>query len=177
MIPITFAVVMGATFGLGVWWLRRPRDTKDMVQVFAQPATINTTSWILVQRKSETCRYAALRGKFSVPGGHIKTSESARTAACREMKEETGIILRPGDLYYMGVYKSKVGGGDVFCYAAKLKINDMLILKSSDDEPVNPMSFAVLQGLSREDCTPDLQARADYAQALLLGDKLPRWVD
>jgi 8-oxo-dGTP pyrophosphatase MutT (NUDIX family) len=37
-------------------------------------------------------------GFWSLPGGHVEPGESLRAAACRELAEELGIAVAPGDL-------------------------------------------------------------------------------
>ncbi|MDR1463229.1 MAG: NUDIX domain-containing protein [Azoarcus sp.] len=42
-------------------------------------------------------------GLYSLPGGHVEEGESIRQAAARELEEETGLRLAPGDLDWFGV--------------------------------------------------------------------------
>jgi len=42
-----------------------------------------------------------LRGLWSLPGGHIEAGEPARTAALREIREETGVVANIGGLLDM----------------------------------------------------------------------------
>ena len=41
---------------------------------------------------------APLQGLWSLPGGHIEAGEPARTAAVREIREETGVVAEIGGL-------------------------------------------------------------------------------
>lgn len=41
------------------------------------------------------------KGKWDLPGGFIDPSENAEEAACREIKEELGIEVKPNDLKYI----------------------------------------------------------------------------
>jgi len=43
-----------------------------------------------------------IQGQWSVPGGVLEVGELVREAAVREAREETGLIVEPGDL--LGVY-------------------------------------------------------------------------
>lgn len=41
------------------------------------------------------------KGKWDLPGGFIDPNENAEAAACRELKEELGLDLKPTDLKYI----------------------------------------------------------------------------
>ena len=41
------------------------------------------------------------KGKWDLPGGFIDPNETAEEAACREIKEELGLDLKPSDLNYV----------------------------------------------------------------------------
>ena len=43
-----------------------------------------------------------IQGQWSIPGGVLEVGELIREAAIREAREETGLIVEPGDL--LGVY-------------------------------------------------------------------------
>jgi 8-oxo-dGTP diphosphatase len=43
-----------------------------------------------------------IQGQWSIPGGVLEVGEFVREAAIREAREETGLIVEPGDL--LGVY-------------------------------------------------------------------------
>jgi ADP-ribose pyrophosphatase YjhB (NUDIX family) len=43
-----------------------------------------------------------IQGQWSIPGGVLEVGEMVREAAVREAREETGLIVDPGDL--LGVY-------------------------------------------------------------------------
>jgi len=43
-----------------------------------------------------------IQGQWSIPGGMLEVGELVRDAAIREAREETGIVVEPGDL--LGVY-------------------------------------------------------------------------
>lgn len=50
-------------------------------------------SILLVQRGKEP-----LRGYWTIPGGAVETGETLYTALCREVMEETGLVVRPTGL-------------------------------------------------------------------------------
>jgi NADH pyrophosphatase NudC (nudix superfamily) len=41
------------------------------------------------------------KGKWDLPGGFIDPNENAETAACREIKEELGLLISPSNLKYI----------------------------------------------------------------------------
>jgi len=43
-----------------------------------------------------------IQGQWSIPGGVLEVGEMVREAAIREAREETGLVVEPGDL--LGVY-------------------------------------------------------------------------
>ena len=43
-----------------------------------------------------------IQGQWSIPGGVLEIGETVRQAALREAREETGLIVEPGEL--LGVY-------------------------------------------------------------------------
>lgn len=51
-----------------------------------------------------------LLGKWSIPGGVLEVGELVREAAVREAREETGLIVEPGEL--LGVYERVVRNGE-----------------------------------------------------------------
>jgi 8-oxo-dGTP diphosphatase len=46
--------------------------------------------------------YPPIQGQWSIPGGVLEVGEFVREAAIREAREETGLVVEPGDL--LGVY-------------------------------------------------------------------------
>ncbi|MEA1978785.1 MAG: NUDIX domain-containing protein [Chloroflexota bacterium] len=70
-------------------------------------------SFLLHKEKVLLIRIAEDRGSWSGllngVGGHIERGEDPRSAALREIKEETGLILSPVSLYLSGVVTVDVG--------------------------------------------------------------------
>jgi 8-oxo-dGTP diphosphatase len=69
---------------------------------------------LLVQRANEPGR-----GLWSLPGGRVEPGEDDAAALVREMAEETGLVVQPGDLvgrvhrgtYEIADYRCRVLGG------------------------------------------------------------------
>jgi 8-oxo-dGTP diphosphatase len=69
---------------------------------------------LLVQRANEPGR-----GLWSLPGGRVEPGEDDAAALVREMAEETGLVVQPGDLvgrvrrgpYDIADYRCRVVGG------------------------------------------------------------------
>lgn len=65
----------------------------------------------IVQRDEELLVVVdPLRGEPTLPGGHLKWSESPQAAVVREVREETGYVIRPRGL--VGVYSGREWAGE-----------------------------------------------------------------
>ncbi|OVE78571.1 hypothetical protein BVY00_02405 [bacterium G20] len=51
-------------------------------------------------------------GEYTLPSGHIDGNETARAAACRESKEEVGVIISPDKLKFVHVMHRRSDEGD-----------------------------------------------------------------
>ena len=57
---------------------------------------VDPRGWVLLQERDEHAPIAP--DKWSMVGGHVEDGEEFEPAAYRELEEETGIRLEPGDL-------------------------------------------------------------------------------
>lgn len=77
---------------------------KDRLKVF--PAVLvfifNKKGQILLHKRSGT-NY--MNGYYDVPSGHAEEDETFSFAAARELKEETGLIVKPKDLKFIEVFQ------------------------------------------------------------------------
>ena len=93
------------------------------------------------------------RGSWSLPGGRIEDGESAADAVVREVREETGLTVRPGP----EVGRVRIAGDgvvfDVVDLACELVHPDTAPAPGDDAADVLFADAATLDGLT---CTPDL---------------------
>ena len=52
-------------------------------------------------------------GKYEFPSGHIETGETLYNGASRETLEETGVIVNPDDLEYIGCVDNNTSGNHI----------------------------------------------------------------
>lgn len=74
------------------------REYPDMPLVGVGAIIIEEGRVVLVKRG-----HAPLQGKWSIPGGVLEVGERLRAAVVREVKEETGLTIKPGEL--LGVFE------------------------------------------------------------------------
>lgn len=73
------------------------REFPEHPLVGAGAIIIESDRVVLVKRA-----HPPIQGQWSIPGGVLEVGEMVREAAIREAREETGLIVEPGDL--LGVY-------------------------------------------------------------------------
>jgi 8-oxo-dGTP pyrophosphatase MutT (NUDIX family) len=69
---------------------------------FASVALVDRRGWVLLQERDEHAVIAPER--WGLAGGHVEPGETMLAAAVRELAEETGIALAPGELHLIGEY-------------------------------------------------------------------------
>jgi 8-oxo-dGTP diphosphatase len=73
------------------------REFPELPLVGVGAVIIENARVLLVKRA-----HPPLAAQWSIPGGVLEVGEMVREAAIREVREETGLIVEPGDL--LGVY-------------------------------------------------------------------------
>lgn len=135
----------------GLWLLSRFGKHRTRVIVICGQQVLIVKDWIGA-------------GKFSLPGGGLKLGEDPKTCALRELKEETGIELKPTQLKDFGDFNNLVQSGMKFhCKAfyavltskPELKLQHLEIveakwipLKKMGDYNINPAALKILQAFS-----------------------------
>ena len=72
------------------------------MHTFAGVILVDRRGWILLQERDEYPRIDPERWGFA--GGHVEPGEAFEVAAYRELEEETGIRLAPGELRLWGEF-------------------------------------------------------------------------
>ena len=70
-------------------------------------------SKLLLGRRANT---GWMDGHLCPPGGHIEAGETPREAVIREIEEELGVTVRPGDLEFACVAARKTAAGETVAY-------------------------------------------------------------
>ena len=73
------------------------REFPELPLVGVGAIIIEAARVLLVKRS-----HPPIQGQWSIPGGVLEVGEMVREAAIREAREETGLIVEPGEL--LGVY-------------------------------------------------------------------------
>lgn len=74
-----------------------PREYPDRPLIGVGAIIIENDKVVLVKRA-----HPPIQGQWSIPGGVLEVGEMIREAAVREAREETGLIVEPGEL--LGVF-------------------------------------------------------------------------
>ncbi|MEM0543776.1 NUDIX domain-containing protein [Flavobacterium sp. j3] len=106
------------------------------------------------------------KGKLDLPGGFIDPNETAEEAACREIKEELGLVITSTDIRYITtapnhyvfknvayrtmdiIYECALSNDDV-SITAKDEINELIWIKRTEIE-VNKIGFVSIRKVIEE---------------------------
>ncbi|GAA4728979.1 hypothetical protein GCM10023350_10220 [Nocardioides endophyticus] len=93
---------------------------------FACVLLVDSRGWLLLQERDE--HPVIDPEKWGLPGGHVEDGEGYEPAAYRELEEETGIRLEPGELRLwreLQVFHEAYGTLDTTqVYAARVDLTD-----------------------------------------------------
>jgi 8-oxo-dGTP diphosphatase len=113
------------------------------VAVVLLPVTYvdGSTGLVVVRRDIEP-----FRGEIALPGGFIETGESWREAAVRELREETGLIAKPDEVWLFDVHSSFNG--------RSLLIFGIVPPRAAEDLPESTPTEEVMEWLVLTEATP-----------------------
>ncbi|MFJ1757297.1 NUDIX domain-containing protein [Kitasatospora sp. NPDC088134] len=76
------------------------RDSAATIRYTADTVILDSDGRVLLIERG----HPAYQGLLALPGGHVNVGETSRRAAAREALEETGILVNPDDLVFVGLY-------------------------------------------------------------------------
>lgn len=92
---------------------------------FAGVVLVDRRGWVLLQERDA---HAVIDPEaWGLPGGHVEDGEGFEPAAYRELAEETGVELEPGELLFwreFPVQHSSYGTGSMQVYVAPVDLTD-----------------------------------------------------
>lgn len=121
--PATSAA-LGAVRG---WAAEHAPVPPEDARAFAGVILVDRRGWILMQERDEHPRIDP--DTWGLSGGHLEPGESPEAGALRELEEETGVTLAPGDLREVGTFandhRDAYGTWDrMWVYAAEVDLDD-----------------------------------------------------
>ncbi|MFG3316069.1 NUDIX domain-containing protein [Streptomyces albidoflavus] len=77
-------------------------ETPETIRYTADIVAITTDGRVLLIERD----WPPFEGAWALPGGHVDQGETSRTAAARELAEETGVHVNAADLHQLSVWDS-----------------------------------------------------------------------
>lgn len=79
--------------------------------------------------------WAPFKGRWALPGGHVDSGETSRSAAARELAEEAGVHAAPEELEQIGVFDQpdRDPRGRYVTVAYRLTVIPGTIIEAGDD--------------------------------------------
>ncbi len=75
-------------------------ETPETIRYTADVVVTTTNGHVLLIERG----WDPHKGQWALPGGHVDPGETSRTAAARELAEETDVYVAPEELTQVGVY-------------------------------------------------------------------------
>lgn len=93
---------------------------------------INKKDEFLIQKRS--MKKELMPGIWDITGGSVVSGEDSLTGAIREVKEELGITLSPGQLFLVDRLKRKNSFADIWAAYADITVDDVVMQEDEVDE-------------------------------------------
>jgi 8-oxo-dGTP pyrophosphatase MutT (NUDIX family) len=100
-LPVTRSTTE-ALAAVRTWAAEHTPEPPTDARAFAGTILVDRRGWILLQERDEHPRIDP--EKWGLSGGHLEPGETPLEGALRELEEETGVVLGPGDVHEVGAF-------------------------------------------------------------------------
>ena len=87
----------------------------------------NSSGEFLIQKRSRNKQ--PMPGEWGATSGSVKSGEDSRTAAIRELYEELGIPVKPGEIFFVERFRRKNSISDIWHVGVDADINSLTLQK------------------------------------------------
>ncbi len=108
---------------------------------------INKKNKILLQKRSY--KRHNYPGKWGLMAGHVKSGDTPKLTAVRELKEEIGLSVNSKDLRFLEIYIKKDKTNKAFIYIYVLKTNKQIKDFTIQKEELTKLKFYSIDSLIR----------------------------